>query len=80
VENLNDVDGPVTDDIDPPVAIGTLPVASVTEEDIVRIERDIEALKAETVKLAMAFASLAQEIDQIKHPRPALDSNTHPDG
>jgi cell division protein FtsB len=53
----------------------------MTEYDIVRLERDVEALKAETVKLAMAFASLAQEIDDMKHPpAPGVGSEPHVDG
>lgn len=54
---------------------------AVTEDDIVRLERDVEALKAETVKLAMAFASLAQEIDDLKNPPPpGVGNDPHVDG
>ena len=51
---------------------------TVIEVDVLtRLEHDVEALKAETVKLAMAFASLSAEIDAMENPRPPLAQGAH---
>ena len=50
----------------------------MNEADYVRLERAVEQLKAENVKLARVYADLSRRIDELTNPPgPGLNQEPH---